>query len=51
MGRLLVIFSGEACETRADYFEKIFVRMNKENAGLVQRIAWYICKACHKRTI
>jgi len=29
MGRLRNIFSEEECETRADYFDKIFVKMNK----------------------
>ena len=29
MGRLQNIFCEEECEVRADYFEKIFVKMNK----------------------
>ena len=51
MGRLRLIFSEEACETRADYYEKVFVKMNKESADLAQRLAWYISKAYLKRTL
>ena len=34
MRRLRDIFCEEACETRADYFEKVFVKMNKEAVDL-----------------
>lgn len=51
MGRLNIIFSGEPSKTKADYFEKIFVSMNKANVDLVMRLAWNIMKAYHKRCI
>ena len=35
MGRLRNIFSEEECEVRADYYEKIFVKMNKQNVDFV----------------
>ena len=51
MSRLLDIFQRESCEARADYFEKIFVKMNKESVDLVQRLTWEISSAYHKRAL
>ena len=35
MARLRDIFCDEACDVRADYFEKVFFKMNKESVDLV----------------
>lgn len=51
MGRLNLIFGDEPSKTKADYFEKIFVNINKANVDLVMRLAWNIMKAYYKRTI
>ena len=51
MGRLNLIFGDEPSKTKVDYFEKIFVNINKANVDLVMRLAWNIMKAYYKRTI
>ena len=51
MSRLRLIFNIEDAGTKASYFEKIHVSMNKENVDFVQRLAWYIAKAHHKRSM
>ena len=40
MARLETIYSNETSEVKAEYFEKVFVRINKENVDFVQRLAW-----------
>ena len=51
MGRLNVIFGNERSKNKIDYFEKIYVNMNKENVDLAMRLAWHVMKACHKRCL
>ena len=51
MARLRDIFCDEACDVRADYFEKVFFKMNKESVDLVQRLTWYISSAYLKRSL
>ena len=46
MGRLNVIFGNERSKNKIDYFEKIYVNMNKENVDLAMRLAWNVMKAC-----
>ena len=51
MNRLLIILQRESCESRADYLEKIYVKINKKSVDLVQRLAWEISAAYHKRAL
>lgn len=51
MSRLRFIFTDEDSETRAEYFEKVYVKMNKTQVDLGMRLAWYIAKAYHKRSL
>ena len=51
MGRLNVIFGNERSKNKIEYFEKIYVNMNKENVDLAMRLAWNVMKACQKRCL
>ena len=48
MSRIRLIFTREDAQTKAAYYESLYVSMNKESVDLIQRLAWYIAKAHHK---
>lgn len=51
MARLRVIFRGETSQTKAQYFEKVYVRMNKQSVDLLCRLSWYISQAYKKHAL
>ena len=43
--------SEETSQTKADYMEKVFCRMNVSNCDLLMRVAWYVSKAYFKQAL
>jgi len=48
IARLKSLLVDETSQTKADYMEKMFCKMNIANCDLLMRIAWYVSKAYYK---
>ena len=51
IGRVKSLLAGETSQTKADYMEKLFCKMNVTNCDLMMRLAWSVSKAYYKQAI